>query len=322
MTESSFAAWARESGAVMRLRDTVAYFRAHLRLLAILSVGGAGLGVVVSLIQPNTYSAEASFYPESRSATPDLTSALGGLGSIVGALGFTPQTSTFFVDLLKSRTFYDSLAATQVAFDSTGATRRVADILVPRAKSEALRRWAARTRVRSMMHVTVLPSGVVEVRFEARSPQVASSMADAAIAILDRINVAYRRRQAAGRREFTQQFLENVAARLDSAENRLEQFSLANRMIAGSPALTLRYQGLNSEVERLRALKQQLETTIENARLTEFNDAPVVVEVDRAIVPETKSGPNRKLTVVGFVFLTLAASFWLAYFRAPRAEGR
>jgi len=71
-------------------------------------------------------------------------------------------------------------------------------------------------------------------------------------------------------------------------------------------------------VTRLRALKEQLETTIETARLTEFNDAPVVARIDRAPPPEKRSGPPRLLIALGSVLLAVTALLWTALLRTPR----
>jgi len=70
----------------------------------------------------------------------------------------------------------------------------------------------------------------------------------------------------------------------------------------------------------LTALKEQLESTIENARLTEFNDAPVVARVDKAPPPEKRSGPPRTLIALGSILLAATLIFWIAYIRGARLE--
>jgi len=68
-------------------------------------------------------------------------------------------------------------------------------------------------------------------------------------------------------------------------------------------------------VNRLRLLKQQLETSIENARLSEYNEAPVVATVDVASVPERESGPLRFVIAAGGVLAMIVAIFWALYLR-------
>jgi hypothetical protein len=144
--------------------------------------------------------------------------------------------------------------------------------------------------------------------------------------VIDNLNMYFRRDQAASRRKFTEGFLADVEARLNASEDRLQQFLLSNRSLlsmrsaAQSPALQRQDERLRSEVMRLGALKQQLESTIENARLTEFNDAPVVARVDRAPVPEKRSGPPRTLIALGSILLAATLIFWVAFIRARRTE--
>ena len=77
---------------------------------------------------------------------------------------------------------------------------------------------------------------------------------------------------------------------------------------------------MRGETNRLTTLKEQLESSIENARLTEFNDAPIVARVDRAPVPEKRSGPPRTLIALGSILLAATLIFWVAFIMAPRRE--
>jgi uncharacterized protein involved in exopolysaccharide biosynthesis len=134
----------------------------------------------------------------------------------------------------------------------------------------------------------------------------------------------FRRDQAAARRKFTETFLADVETRLSTSENQLEDFLSQNRSLISmrsasqNPALQAREERLRAEVTRLRGLKEQLESTIENARLTEFNDAPVVARVDRSPPPEKRSGPPRLLISLGSVLLAATLLFWIAYVRVAR----
>ena len=278
------------------------------------------LSALYSLILPLKWTATASFFPERRAST-DLTSGLGslsGLGGLVGAVGGSinlGQTSAqFFAEMAKSRSFLDSLAQSSVVTDSFGTIEKVANYLVPRARDAATRRWKARTAVKRALRVTTTQVGVVVIAATCKSPYAAAALANRALEVLDALNIAFRRREAAARRRFNQVYLDDVQTRLSEAEDRLVQFLTTNRVIA-TPAMQRTQEALQVEVERLRALKQQLETSVENARLAEYNDAPVVATVDAASVPERKSGPPRRLIVVGAFLMSLLGVFWALYLR-------
>jgi hypothetical protein len=301
---------------------------AHRKLVVAVVAVASVIGVTIALSLPPVFTAQASFYPETRSS--DLSSALGGggLGSLAGAAsaggllgglnlgGNSTQSPTFFADLFKSQSFLDSMLVSTITVDSTGKTDNIAHLLVPKSKTEGARRWGARKRLKHLVEVEVLPSGVVQVSIEAKTAVAAAAMTNRAVDIIDELNIAYRKRQAASRREFTATFLLDVTDSLNAAENRLEGFLLANRSMGDSPVLKARYTRLSNEVERLQGLEQSLASNIENARLSESNSAPVVARVDRASVPELKSGPHRSLIAMGTVFFASLLLGWWAYARA------
>jgi uncharacterized protein involved in exopolysaccharide biosynthesis len=161
---------------------------------------------------------------------------------------------------------------------------------------------------------------------DAKSPIAAAAIANRTVDVIDNLNMRFRRDQAASRRKFTEGFLADVEARLNASEDRLQQFLLSNRSLlslrsaAQSPVLQRQDERLRGEITRLTSLKEQLESTIENARLTEFNDAPIVARVDRAPVPEKRSGPPRMLIALASILLAATLIFWVAFIRARRFE--
>jgi uncharacterized protein involved in exopolysaccharide biosynthesis len=230
--------------------------------------------------------------------------------------------SGFFVDLLKSQAFFDSVAISPIPVAADGKLVLVRDYVVKRAKNDADRRWKARIALRKMIDVSTQPSGVVVVRVDAKSPVASAAIANRSVDVIDNLNQRFRREQAASRRKFTEGFLADVESRLESSESRLQDFLLSNRSLlsmrsaAQSPILQRQEERLRGEVTRLTALKEQLESTIENARLTEFNDAPVVARVDRAPVPERRTGPPRTLIALGSILLAATLIFSVAFIRA------
>jgi uncharacterized protein involved in exopolysaccharide biosynthesis len=202
----------------------------------------------------------------------------------------------------------------------------VRNYVITSASSEPIRSWKARIKLKKMIDVSRQPSGVVVVRVDAKSPVAAAAIANRAVDVIDNLNVRFRREQAASRRKFTEGFLADVEGRLDASEDRLQSFLLSNRSLLSvrsasqSPVLQREEERLRGETRRLTALKEQLESTIENARLTEFNDAPIVARVDRAPVPEKRSGPPRTLIALGSILLAATLIFWVAFILAPRRE--
>jgi uncharacterized protein involved in exopolysaccharide biosynthesis len=310
-----------------RLRLALDYLRAHrIAVSSALVIAAAG-GITVALLLPAVYTARASFYSEGKQA-PDLTSmsSLGPLTALLAAAGGSlgGNQTGFFVDLLKSQAFFDSLAVSAVPVTARGAPVLVRDYVVKRAKNDADRAWKARAKLKKMIEVSTQPSGVVVVRVDAKSPIAAAAIANRSVDVIDNLNLKFRREQAAARRKFTEGFLADVESRLSASENRLQDFLMSNRSLlslrsaAQSPVLQRQEERLRGEITRLTTLKEQLESSIENARLTEFNDAPVVARVDRAPVPEKRTGPPRTLIALGSILLTATLIFVFAFIKASR----
>lgn len=313
-----------------RVRLAVEYLRGRRRAVTILMIAAAVIGTSVALLLPAKYTARASFYSEGKQGG-DLASSLSSLGPLTallsaagGSLGSNPA---FFVDLLKSQSFFDSLAASPIPIVPKGRPILVKNYIVKRAKNDSIRNWNARKILKKMIEVSTQPSGVVVIRVDAKSPVAAAAMANRSVDLIDNLNVRFRRTQAAERRKFTEGFLGDVETRLDASEDRLQTFLLNNKSLLSmrtgdqSPVLKREEERLRAETLRLTALKEQLESTIENARLTEYNDAPMVARVDSASVPEKRSGPPRTLIALGSILLAATLLFWFAFLRAPRSEG-
>jgi uncharacterized protein involved in exopolysaccharide biosynthesis len=320
----------RPSERPSRIGRTLAYIKARRRVFAALLAGSAIAGAAIALLLPSKYSARASFYSEGKQAgdLASLSSSLGPLTALLAVAGGSMggSQSGFFVDLLKSQNFFDSLAISPIPLAPGGRPVLVREYVVKRANDDRDRTWKARLALRKMIEVSTQPSGVVVVRVDAKSPVAAAAMANRAVDVIDNLNMRFRREQAASRRKFTEGFLADVEGRLNASENRLGEFLLRNRSLLSlrsatqSPMLQRQEDRLRGEVTRLTALKEQLESTIENARLTEYNDAPVLARIDRAPVPEKRSGPPRTLIALGSVLLAATLIFWLAFIRARRLE--
>jgi uncharacterized protein involved in exopolysaccharide biosynthesis len=312
-----------------RVRLAREYLRDRRKPVTIVMIAAAILGTGLALILPAKYTARASFYSEGKQGG-DLASSLGSLGPLSallsaagGSLGNNPA---FFVDLLKSQSFFDSLAASPIPIVPNGKPVLVKNYIITSAKNDSIRNWKARIKLKKMIEVSTQPSGVVVVRVDAKSPVAAAAMANRSVELVDNLNVRFRRNQAAERRKFTEGFLSDVESRLEASEDRLETFLLQNRSLLSirgdqSPVLKRQEERLRAETLRLTALKEQLESTIENARLTEYNSAPMVARVDSASPPEKRSGPPRTLIALGSILLAATLLFWFAFLRAPRSHG-
>jgi tyrosine-protein kinase Etk/Wzc len=85
------------------------------------------------------------------------------------------------------------------------------------------------------------------------------------------------------------------------------------------PELGVQYLTLFREVKKFEAMVAALTAQVEAARIAEVRDADVVTIIDRARVPDRKSGPPRaQITVAGVMLGLLAGCAWALITRRPR----
>jgi uncharacterized protein involved in exopolysaccharide biosynthesis len=80
------------------------------------------------------------------------------------------------------------------------------------------------------------------------------------------------------------------------------------------PELALAYVRKQREVKYHETLFELLARQYESARLDESREAPLLQVIDRAVVPDKKSGPHRALIVMAGLFLGLGAgALWVIF---------
>src|SRR6185437_968151 len=90
----------------------------------------------------------------------------------------------------------------------------------------------------------------------------------------------------------------------------LKRFYERNRQVA-SPELQFEEASLKREVDRVQAVYVQLGTQLEQARLQEVRDTPVISVIDPPTTPVRKSEPSIKLlALTGLLVGCCVALMW------------
>ncbi len=112
----------------------------------------------------------------------------------------------------------------------------------------------------------------------------------------------------------TQTEIERLQEQLRKLENGSSKRTPGNMQTAAAkvPELALEYVRKQREVKYHETLFQLLARQYESARLDESREAPLLQVVDKAIVPDRKSGPHRALlTLAGMFVGFLAGILWV-----------
>lgn len=292
-----------------------------------LMVMGVGIGGAVSkFLLPRKYEARASFIGIGNSR---LTLAnLGGLGAIAGQLGIAGLGGTdaslspyLYADLLKTDTILSQLSNVLVpdSADATAPARPLRVLLNVSGRSYADSMQRTARRLRGMVVVDVQTrTGVVKFTLTARRPYIATLAADTLLGLVNGFVSRDLRTRAGATRRFLQDRLAQIEGERSLEQDRLRAFLETNRDYRNSPTLAFRQQQLQRDMDLKRDLYLSVARSLEEARMNEARDTPLLSVIDRPRMATRPSSPNSRLNgVLLGMFMPL---LWLAYILARRVE--
>lgn len=264
----------------------------------------AAVMATLTLSQPRTYTATASFTPQ---ATRSPIGALGGLAAQLGVVVPSAdgnQSPGFYAELLRSRTVLEPLVQMPVEFTWRGRSYRGTFTELSQIKSEdpLQRRAVAVAILRRSMGITISQrTNIVRIETTTRYPQLSAILTDSALGLLNSFNVQTRRSQAAAQRQFLEQRLASVSQELQSAEDALREFAQRNRGdLRNSPGLMVQQERLSRAVNLRSQVYSGLAQALEQAKLDEIRDTPLITVIEEP-VPPVRPDPR------GLVMTTMVA---------------
>lgn len=134
--------------------------------------------------------------------------------------------------------------------------------------------------------VASLKTGVITISVTDRDKYVATEVAQKLLAILTDYNNRVRQTQAHAEREFAQQRLAQLDSNVRVAEDRAQDFLVANRAgFQSSPKLSFEYDRIMRDVQLLRATLTSVAQAFEQARLDEVRDTPLMTVIAAPTIP-------------------------------------
>lgn len=188
-------------------------------LIVGLVVGVTLVALIVSLILPKVYTAEALLMPPKDTTIPvagltrlsEVASATRGL-----SLPVMVTTGDVYIRMLSSRRVSDAI------IDSFNLVERF-DV-----ENED---WAYKRLMDEVASFTVTDEGLLRVAVEHRDRELAASMANAFVDELDKVNRTISSARARENRQFIQDRLSQVKQELDSARAAFEEFQIQYRAV-------------------------------------------------------------------------------------------
>jgi len=271
------------------------------------------LSIAVTYALPYWYRSGAEFTIEAGPTAANASSGVLGIASQLGLAslaGGVPSVN-YYEEVLGSDLVLDHVALGALPADSqatrylrTFSVGHVAD--TPRLRDEA--------RQRFQHHFGTSTNGranTISFWVEARTAYAARSAADTILAVLDATITSIRRQRASAERAFLESRLDTALQMEGAVEDTLRSFYLHNRII-NTPDLQFTEARLKREVDFALQLTLQLRTQVEQARLQEVRDTPVVSLVAAPELPGKRSWPRRSFVALSALLASAACyAVWI-----------
>lgn len=291
------------------------------RLIAAASIGGLILGVVWASLFARKYTVTASFVVQSRREVAGLSGIAAQFG-VQLPTGDAAQSPQFYSDLVGTSALLVQLSACPVGERGRSTQRPLAEVVMPKvqppeARQERMIRWLRQRLIASAN----TRSGVVSVRFGHRDPVVAYGVLDCALRLVDDYNKRIRRSNASAERRFAETRVEEAAESLRRAENNLQRFLERNRAdVSYSPPLQFEKDRLQRRQQERQEVASALKQMLEQARLEEVRDTPVISVVEPPRLPALPdAGTRSRLGLVAGIAGFVLSCLWVLFAEArPR----
>ena len=270
-------------------------------------------GAVVAFLLPEVYVARASLIADTPNP-PQLSGALAQVAGQFGVLGLGTgnRSPNFYRDLLESRRTLTALIATSVHDPAHPGHVVPVYQIYGGGKIDSLTRRKTEDLLRVLGHriATTVDerTNMIRVELGAPDPDQAAEILDSLLSLTNQFAVTNLRTRASLRREFVEAQTGAARANLEVAEDSLRQFDERNRRLSDSPTLQFEEARLHRRVDLRQDLYLALSRELDQARIDEVRDTPVLDVIDAPVPPSRHEVPNRRaLVLLAVMFGVLAA---------------
>jgi uncharacterized protein involved in exopolysaccharide biosynthesis len=293
-------------------------------LLAACTFGAAAIAAAVVLQRPRTYTSATTFMPQSSGGS------LAGLSTLAAQFGVNvakddpTHSPDFYAEVLRSREVLTALARHPYEVKTEDGMRRGPLSTVLRLKSPSEQEGVenAIKMLRRIIFVNITrQTGILNVAIQSPYPELSEQLAASLLTELDAFNTRIRKTRASAEEKFLQEREDEARAARETAEERLVQFTQANRTYS-APALAYQYSRLTREAAYRSEVVSTLTQGHAQARIEAARSTPVITVLDppnRALHPD---GRGLTLSLLLALMLGFLGGTVLALLRDGAKRGR
>lgn len=251
-------------------------------------IGGC-LGLIPVIIARSTYTATATFVPQSSGddSHSSLASLAGQFGISVGGGSSQTQSPQFYADLLLSRVILAPLADESFVVDS-GKPARTLPSLVGVTEKDSARRvdLTVEALTENVLSYDISKeTGVISLRVKTKWRSLSLAIENELLTRVNAFNLHTQQTSATAERVFTEARLADAKQSLRQAEDQLEAFLQRNRQYQNSPELQFAHDRLQRVVDVQQGVVTSLTQNYEDVRIREVRDTPVITILQQPAVP-------------------------------------
>ncbi|HJQ10038.1 MAG TPA: hypothetical protein VJ840_03330 [Gemmatimonadaceae bacterium] len=263
-------------------------------------IAGMVVATLALWLSAPSYTATASFIPQGNDASKSGLATLAGQFGVSIPAGDQSLSPDFYSQLVRSRVLLERIARdTLVVAEKGGRRMLLADLLGISDKSARRREERVVGRLQEIVGASVAAStGLVNVRATTRWPSVSLAIVNGLVLGVNSFDQTTRQSQATAERRFVEERLAVARSELRAAEDRLEFFLKTNRDITGSPGALFEKDRLQRDVDLQRNVFNSLTQSLEDARIREVRDTPLITVVESPEVPSVPQSKHWPRTIV------------------------
>ena len=275
--------------------------------------------MILGLSSPKIYESSATVLIPKEVGAGGLLSAIAGSGIAGTSMPSLTPNRDLFISILKSRLMARYVVERFNLKERYGV----------RTLEEAIE------AAHGIPRVSQNPEGLLQIKVQDADPKMAADIANFYVEQLDRLVTQFGTATAGRQRRFIEEQIARTEKDLRMAEENLRQFQEGNRaFLLGDMANSMKLPGtrvpkvgldlarLSRDVKVQETVSTVLTQQLQQAKIAEAQDTPVVQVLDRAIPALHKSGPRIKLKMMlaGAIslFVGILFAFFLEYIRKQR----
>jgi len=153
--------------------------------------------------------------------------------------------------------------------------------------------------------------GYISLSYTSGEPRLSAEVVLAAQKLLQKYITEFKIEKVRSNLEFVKKSYDEAKVNFENKQSELARFRDANKNLSSAMART-QEEKLTSEYNLLLGIYTEIAKQKEQAKIAVTETTPILTIIEPVIIPSEKSGPNRVIMMMGFIFLGILSGIgWI-----------